>query len=347
MVVIIALLGCSDSSIARDAERVQELISTLPAVGELYELSRDITADDQWVLLGWHGGPTGFLRCEYFAGSMLPYPIAYVYQAQHYYPARQKYNVNRSGSNTTLTGLTTGAAPTDREAHETNLLSYAIIEKVRAHFAAQNKRVALIGHSFGTILTSGYLTIVGSNFDKIILAAGRTEMPQRVINSFRAGYFAHFALAADPNASGYCIRSQPVQEPLSVQERFPREMTRPFSSNPTTCGISYSGVNTWRSTWAGSKLSADAASNYYPSVLYALDLSIMLVGTGRNDDRVGVMGASEINSLRSAGATVCITNDEHDLMGFFDTSNVITRFIESEASGDGLCPPVANMVACS
>ena len=327
----------NDASSQNSAARVTELIKTLPDVTELYNQSRAVTDSDTVVVFHWAGGPVPFPYCGIPPGSD---PVLYVKQAQQYDSSRLKYTENKvDATHITLTGAASGSEITAAEARETNLMSYAILKKVRDHFAKPGRTLVLSGFSYGAFIIPGYLATLGADdFDKIIFMVGRTETPDAVVEALATGYEVSYTLAPDPaGSSDTCSRST-----FEISDTLIKDS--PDSSNPTVytdCGIEYTLQDSWRSTLSGNRLFVDANTNYTTEALYALDLSNMFVGTGRNDKASGFMTAAERANLTRAGATVCATNDGHDVAS---ANSYIERFIRGEDVS--ACNQPTNTVSC-
>ena len=319
------------------AARVTELIKTLPDVTELYNQSRAVTDSDTIVVFDWAGGPMAFPHCGTSLGS---YPVIRVKQAQQYDSSRLKYTETEvDATHITLTGAASGSEITAAEARDTNLMSYAILKKVRDHFAQPGRTLVLSGISYGAFIIPGYLTTVGADdFDKIIFLVGRTETPDAFVEALATGYEVSYTLAADPaGSSDTCSRST-----FEISDTLIKDSPdSPEASVRNQCNIEYTLQNSWRSIWSGQRLFVDANTNYTTEALYALDLSNMFVGTGRNDEASGFMSAAERANLTRAGATVCATNDGHNVAS---VNSYIDPFIRGEDVS--ACNQPTNTVSC-
>lgn len=363
-VVIFGLLigGCNDASspattttgVPNSYTRSQSLAiisrftAGLPAVDQLYTLNRAIGSDST-VVLAWEGGPKSSINCSYF-DDFIPssqYATAIVHEGQQHAVGRVKLrNAGKSGNIISL--VANGDAEiTAEEAAQTNLLSYAILEKVRKHFADQEKQVVFVGHSFGAMLLPGYLTLLGNNFDRMALLAGRTEMPLKVISNTNAGNVATFSLAPDPADSTRCLRTGiSLINRAQVLDTITNSGIA-FMTEEACGGVMYQVATVAPYVLSTFRLQANAASNYQVADLYRMNLSNLLVVTGRNDAAVGVMGSSEVQGLRGARATVCVTNDGHGLDGLGVAGTAwLPQFIGGGTTAS-ICPSVANTVSCS
>lgn len=326
---------------------VNRLMAELPAVEQLYTLNRAVGSDTT-VVLAWEGGPKASINCVSY-NDYIPtdqYATAVVHEGQQQDVTRVK--LRNAGTSSSIISLVENGSVevTAEEAATVNLLSYAILEKVRQHFVDDGKRVVFVGHSFGAVLLPGYLTIVGNNFDKIMLLAGRTEMPLDIINGFHSGNTGGFSLTPDPADAAHCTR---MGTQFTTRQALLDSITNSgmsFMTEEACGGLSYQTAFTAAYALSTFRLQANAASNYRSADLYKLDLSNLLVVTGRNDAAVGVMNSSEIQGLRGANATVCVTNDGHGLNTLGTAGTMwLPQFIGGTTTG--ICPTVANTVSCS
>ena len=81
-------------------------------------------------------------------------------------------------------------------------VSVEVLRRVVDHFKAQDKRVVVVGYSYGSFLVARYLALHGPDgADRYLLMAGRLDMPPKFVNGALAGMIYHFPNAVDPELS--------------------------------------------------------------------------------------------------------------------------------------------------
>ena len=81
-------------------------------------------------------------------------------------------------------------------------VSVEILDRTIEHFKMQDKRVVVVGHSYGAFLVTRYLALKGPEAaDQYLLMAGRLDMPLKVVEGFLAGTEYWFPNAVKPEKS--------------------------------------------------------------------------------------------------------------------------------------------------
>ena len=82
-------------------------------------------------------------------------------------------------------------------------VSVELLRRVIDHFKARDKRVVVVGYSYGSFLVARYLAQHGpGGADRYLLMAGRLDMPREFVDGALAGMLYHFPDATDPEPSG-------------------------------------------------------------------------------------------------------------------------------------------------
>ena len=72
-------------------------------------------------------------------------------------------------------------------------VSVELLRRVIDHFKAQDKRVVVVGYSYGSFLVARYLALHGPDgADRYLLMAGRLDMPTVFVDGALAGMLYHF-----------------------------------------------------------------------------------------------------------------------------------------------------------
>ena len=372
-------VGCATNSGSDDA--FETLIADLPPATELFELNRELTDSDTHVVLGWQGGPLTALLTSHAARwiGQTDLPVAAVMQGQVYDPTLLPLIIKEDSPTQVIFHADENAdAPTDAEAAAINRLSYAILEKVRRHFADQGLKTSLFGQSFGAYMIPGLLQQVGNKFEKIVFMNGRVAATDAHIGGLMAGVNIGFQKTADPDAAGFCAYTAtgPINLDIGLGNPDIRSRVSVINPDPSMCASDprdvlayfadpdcplpavavkgtrpyYSKLISWQYAWMLLELQADALSNFDRAEFYQMDLSNMIIGTGRADGTVGTMIDTEIAALEAAGATVCVTNDGHIFPSALadnpvsGTRNILSKFLAGEKV---TCPIIPNNVSCS
>ena len=227
-------------------------------IDELFELYGKEDSDTVWIYA--QGGPLHFLsHMEYPAFSH--YPDHGTVQFVHVHQTLTlNHELAERDADWTLEEL---QAEVD--------VSVEILHRTIEHFKAQDKRVVVIGHSYGAFLVTRYLAIEGPDAaDQYLIMAGRLDMPMEVVQGFLEGTEYWFPNAVDP-------------EPSPVEEFMPQ-----------------------RSQQERMEMRIAAATGYdrYTSLLGDTDLAQVIYVYGYNDINVGRLAAEEIAFLQDRKSRV-------------------------------------------
>lgn len=247
--------------------------------------------------------------------------------------------------------LPTGRPITDKEAEEINLYSAAIIYAVGERFQRMGHKVSIFSHSFGSFVVPKMLLFYGDTpFKRILIAAGRLDMPEAMVQNFLAGKFASFDLDTDNIASqlnlGKLTRKQDTDFQIAQSET-------EFAASGGFCGVASRKKNPWAAEictggkvdenkktqyiygeWSIFRLQADAAGPRYTTRLQN-KLSKVIYYFGGKDTRIGSLTAGEINALAGkstgSGSITSLTVDGSRLV----TRNGVTQTVHTinDASG--------------
>ena len=298
LIFLLFVTGCSKSSLTdrkKTPKSPQQVLDSLGPATKYYRLGEGHSTDVPVVLLVVQGGPTASLFEEGEAPQFITYypyfTIVHVHQAQ------------TLPSNTENDGLDARLLSGDRiisveKARAANLKSAAILHKVAQHFKQQEKTVLVVSHSFGSWLVPHALVQYGNNFDKIVITAGRIDMPKEVYEAFTNGCAGSF----DKN---------------DTQVFVPNDCSR----------INFSGRVFNRRRSVG-RLSGTLGQNRYSQLLKDKDISNVLYVYGTRDEQAGALSPAEIAFLKSKKVPVVALNEDHDL-GDLDTYLPTTKTIKS------------------
>ena len=221
---------------------------------------------------------------------------------------KQEQMIRRTGKT-----LPTDRVITAEEAEEINLYSAAVIYAVGERFQRMGHKVSIFSHSFGSFVVPKMLLFYGDTpFKKILIAAGRLDMPKALVQNFSAGKFASFDLDTNNIASkldlGTINRRQDTDSQIAESER-------KFAASGGFCGAESRKQNRWaaeicigdkvdenkktqfiNAEWSIFRLQADAAEPRYTTRLQN-KLSKVIYYFGGQDINVGSLTAEEINAL--------------------------------------------------
>ena len=256
--------------------------TAIPAdVTELFELSGKSDSDTVWIFV--QGGPLHMLdpnTSQYFRnyGDYEDVLFAHVHQ--------------------TLT-LNHDLAPRHEEFSLAELqaevdVSVEILHRAIEHFRAQDKRVVVIGHSYGAFLMARYLSHHGPvAADRYLIMAGRLDMPEEVVNGFLRGTLYYFPDGVTPTA------------------------LPPFPVPPTNRNLME-----WR-------IAAATGHDRYTERLAETDLRKVIYVYGTLDEAVGRLSEGEVGFLESRGAKVIPLQDgRHDSMFGEDAAQRISEALQ-------------------
>lgn len=246
-------------------------------VAELFELSGNAASDTVWIFE--QGGPLHFLdpnTSDYFHNYSDYEDIQFVHMHQ------------------TLT-LNHELAPRHEEFTLTELqaevdVSVEILHRAIEHFRAQDKRVVVIGHSYGAFLMARYLSHHGPEAaDRYLIMAGRLDMPEEVVNGFLMGMPYLFQNGVTP-----------IQVPFFLP---PTERNRDQALMEM-------------------RIAGATGHDRYTERLAETDLQKVIYVFGTLDDTVGRLTEDEVEFLESGGATVIPIQDGGHASMFEDVDAV-------------------------
>ena len=250
------------------------------------------------------------------------------------------------GETITLDYIRDMAVISEADALSVNLYSLAIVKKVREHFQSDeqgNVEVSIIGHSFGAFLLGFHILVLGNaDFDgKIVIGAGRIEMPAEVWGSFNDGNSASFS-SISCEATQIGVQTQ--DPPLSSSSFTPIPMNRSDDGRDNT----YNYTQNESGLWLGQRLQGSLGMIVSISELEKktdLNLDNVIYASGRFDTPVGLLTTAEIDYLEGKDAVVYIQNVAHGLSSIsldqkieqynIDNSTDITK-IEEDIRTSGL-----------
>ncbi|MCG8452690.1 MAG: alpha/beta hydrolase [Spirochaetales bacterium] len=219
------------------------------------------------VILYSHGGPITELDTNYFDDlGASEYHEVYVHQANTINPS-------------IMTGLKENLS-FERAKRESEV-SVDILERVARYFKAQGKTVYLVGHSLGAFIIPRLLTRDASIVDKVVIAAGRLDIPQVVWQGFRDREPYRFTNGITP------VRA-------TLPEEIPADQL----------GTAYAGL----------RLQAALGYHRYTEELIGRDLSSVLYVYGLLDEAVGRLTVAEKSFLGERGARVVESAGGHGSM---------------------------------
>ena len=260
LVVGALIAGCSQAvTPAPEPEAYQP--TPIPAdVTELYRAFGNDQANTVWIFE--QGGPLhGFDAFAYGHFSEFP-ELDHI----HFVQVHQTLTLDQSlASRDSMWPLAELQAEVD--------VSVEILHRTIEHFKAQDKRVVVIGHSYGAFLVARYLAIKGpGTVDQYLVMAGRLDMPEVVVEGFRNGVEYWFPDAVNP-------------EPFPVQgTRSPRDLME-------------------------MRIAAATGHSRYTRELADTDLQRVIYVYGTKDMSVGRLTEQEVAFLRSRGSTVIDVQD--------------------------------------
>jgi len=265
--------------------------TVLPDAVESFGIRDDATnADSSVVLLILQGGPhdeLAFLRDGRSIFRYLPhykkYDVVYLHQSQTLNP-----NIMTAGADFTL-----------EDAQKEVEISAQILSKAIAHYAALNKDVIVLSHSYGSFITLQHLQMSGSTAAQYAILAARLDVDETLVDIHRTGRNARFS------SDGSML--------LPIDPRDPNEGT--------------AAANDYRS---GNLLKAAIGKPRYSAELATTDLSNVIFLYASNDEAVGALTQAEVTALEKGGAKVIETRDGH--------GDTIKRFIDKVSDGTLVLP---------
>ena len=171
------LLGCGEQKTQKESTLTSEqALKSLGAVEKYYRVAEGHSLDTEIIFLGSQGGPSTQLSSSYFNMLHPFFTLVYVHQSQ-------TLTDEADGLDSSL--LDGNEIISIQKAKNAALKSAAILHKVAAHFINEGKTVYLVTHSYGSFIILHTLAHYGNNFDKMLIAAGRVEIPEEVFTAFR------------------------------------------------------------------------------------------------------------------------------------------------------------------
>ena len=165
-------------------------------------------------------------------------------------------------------------------------VSVEILHRTIEHFKMQDKRVVVVGHSYGAFLVTRYLALKGPEAaDQYLLMAGRLDMPEVVVKGFLAGTAYNFPNYTDPKV----IPGQ--DHPLF--RKTDRDLMEMRIAGATGCDC-------------------------YTTLLAGMDLQRVIYVYGTSDVAVGRLTDAEVAFLDAKGSTVIAVQDGDHTSMFTD-----------------------------
>ena len=228
--------------------------------------------------------------------------------------------------------LPTKRVITAEEAEEINLTSAAIVYAAGEKFRQMGHKVSLFAHSFGSFVVPEMLRHYGDEpFRKVLIAAGRLDMPEEVHRKFFNGIQAQFALDANDIASVVSVVNNDRTVREDVEHRIDQARTRSggfcgssagnpmatriCSGNSVDEGKKEAFINGQHSTM---RLQADLGKNRYTTLLNG-KLNKVIYYFGGQDRPVGSLTPEEVNAL--TGKSTGLTSDSNKQV----TRNIMVR----------------------
>ncbi len=227
-------------------------------IEDLYQAIGPQTSDT--IIVYSHGGPTEKLDLEDIEEPQFEnYYRVYVKQAQH---------INTTISKNEITF---------NQAIQEDNVSTDMYYNVLKHFKDQGKIVIAMSHSLGSFIIPNVLATKPNIADKVVIMAGRLDMPDVVWKGFRDGNLYDFPDGITP---------KPSTEP-----------------NQTGGSLSFT------------RLQAGLGKNRYTTLLSEKDLKNVIYIYGEKDEAVGSLTNQEIEFLKNKGALpITISNGDHSSM---------------------------------
>ena len=279
-------IGCSSDSNNNNDNRnpAEKMLESLGPATKYYVLGEGYSSNASIVLLGLQGGPVDYLfkkgKVPQFIELYPYFTVVHVHQAQ-----TLPINTEDDGLDARL--LSGDEIISMEKAKRANLKSAAIIHKVAQYFKDQEKTVYVIGHSFGSFLLPHTLVQYGNNFDKVLITAGRIDMPLEVVSAFK-----------DACGGGF---------DKDTQEFVPNDCDRESK------GLSKTEKNIFKSE---ARLLGDSGESRYSELLKDKDLSNVMYVYGTKDESTGSLNASEVSFLKSKKVSVIAMDEGHGLVGY-------------------------------
>ena len=187
LLAAVLLAGCGG---AVSKYRPTPLPADVSELFEVHELASNPDADTVWIFE--QGGPSHDISYDVlFAFLRLP-----DHQEIHLVQAHQTLTLNRR--------LAARHPRLSLQDLQTEVdVSVELLRRVVDHFKARDKRVVVVGYSYGSWLVARYLALHGvGGADRYVLLAGRLDMPREFVDgALRKGMLYYFPNATDPAPS--------------------------------------------------------------------------------------------------------------------------------------------------
>ncbi|MDB4778334.1 hypothetical protein OAG68_02645 [bacterium] len=198
--------------------------------------------------------------------------------------------------------------------------STKILAEVVDEFLRENKRVYVVGISFGAWMVQDLLATQGSVADGYLILVGRLDMTEEIWQSFSKGGSGYFENGDEPTIED--------AETFDGQELGPRE---------------YAEQNI-------PKIAAGLGHKRYTKLLKDVDLSKVTYIYGKRDEAVGRLSESELEFLKQKGVKTISTEGGHGNEEIDDYMNeILNEFITrgKDLSGDFFPPEPAREASLS
>ncbi len=290
------ILSCGNSNtfvgngniFSKDAQDMLDSLSNNTT--KYYEMTEGFSEKSQVIVLASHGGPVEDLETDQFYNYHSLFAVAYVYQAQH-------LESEEDGLDKSL--LSGDRIISIKEAQKANLKSSAILYKVAKHFKDQGKKVYLLTHSFGSFLALYTLVHYRNIFDKMLIKAGRINMPENIVESIIErcyGYFKEDAVTFVETSCDFVKKK--------IKERFEREKQN---------GKIEDIEKIFKIRRSSEILKGAVGKPRYLELLKNENLGNLMYVSGTKDRNVGRLLAKEIAFLRDKKALYIELVEKHGL----------------------------------
>ena len=251
------VIGCGRGFVPYQPTAIPEDVTTL------FRALNDVESDTVWIIE--QGGPSHEFD-----------PLAYA--SFEHYPERDDVRFIQVHQTLTLNReLAERAGEWSLSELQAEVdVSVEILDRTIEHFKAQDKRVVVIGHSYGAFLVARYLASKGpAAADQYLLMAGRLDMPDEVVQGFLTGTVYWFPDAINP---------QPFPGQQFLPPKTPRERME-------------------------MRIAAATGHDRYTTELAGTDMRKVVYVYGTLDMIVGRLTDAEVLFLESAGSTVIAVQD--------------------------------------
>ncbi|MCY4524718.1 MAG: hypothetical protein OXB84_08270, partial [Halobacteriovoraceae bacterium] len=265
-------------------------ISINEEITRYYEVASGHNINSNVILLVSQGGPSSVLASRPYTDSSTGASES-APEFMNWYPYFNVVHVHQAqtlAKNSEVDGLDARLLSGDKiismaESRKAALKSAEILYKVAKHFKDQEKTVYVLTHSFGSFVILHTLAYHENVFDKIVVTAGRVDMPLTVVNAFKNRCGGTFA----ENAVDFTVKDCSEIQQMNIVEK-----------NKLLSGL---------------RLQAAFGENRYSRLLGNKNLDNLMYVYGSRDESVGKLSSSEITFLRNKDAVVLEKNSDHTL----------------------------------